>query len=314
MKWLVGLWLAAIAASADASGAEPACPPNGVQLQVLGSAGADLIAGRAGSSYLIWLDGRARLLIDAGPGAVLRLAQTGAQVEDLDAIVLTHTHLDHTGDLPALVQAVMQSPRTRPLPVYGPTGNRFAPSTVTLVRTLFDNTRGAWRHLGDVLSPITRGFKLTPHELRVKPKPLGARRDDREAMMHVALNDIALTAAPVVHGVYPALAWRVQLGGKRLVFTGDMNGEGPALPPLAAGADLLLASHAVAEGTDKVERFLHMPPSVIGRLAQSAGVRQLVLAHRTRRTLGREPDSHEQIRRHYAGPVSFADDLSCYAP
>lgn len=314
MKRLVGLWLAASASVAVAGTSEPACPPSGVQLQVLGSAGADAIVGRAGSSYLLWVDGRARLLIDAGPGAALRLAQTGARVEDLDAIVFTHTHLDHTGDLPALVHGVMQSSRTRPLPVYGPTGNRFAPSTVTLVRTLFDNTRGAWRHLGDALSPITRGFKLTPHELRIKPKPLGTRRDDDGAMRRVALGELLLTTAPVVHGVYPALAWRVQIGDRRLVFIGDANGEGAALAALAMGADLLLASHAIGEGTDKTERSLHMPPSAIGRLAQAAGARQLVLAHRTRRTLGREHDSRQQIRRHYDGPVSFADDLSCYAP
>lgn len=309
MKWLVGLWLAALATLAAASASsEPACPPNGVQLQVLGSAGADAIAGHAGSSYLLWVDGRARLLIDAGPGSALRLAQTGARVEDLDAIVLTHTHLDHTGDLPALVHGVMQSSRTRPLPVYGPTGNRFAPSTVTLVRTLFDNTRGAWRHLGNALSPITRGFKLTPHELRIKPKALGARRDDDGAMGRVALGNILLTAAPAVHGVYPALAWRVQIGDKRLVFIGDANGEGGALPALATGADIMLASHAIGEGTDEAE------PSAIGRLARATGARQLVLAHRTRRTLGREHDSRQQIRRHYDGPVSFADDLGCYAP
>jgi ribonuclease BN (tRNA processing enzyme) len=59
---------------------------------------------------------------------------------------------------------------------------------------------------------------------------------------------------------------------------------------------------------------LHMPPSVIGRIAHEAGVKQLVLAHRMRRTLGRETETLESIKRHYTGPVAFANDLDCFTP
>jgi ribonuclease BN (tRNA processing enzyme) len=75
---------------------------------------------------------------------------------------------------------------------------------------------------------------------------------------------------------------------------------------------LFVAHNAVPEGTTGVERALHMPPSVIGRIASTAGVRQLVLAHRMLRTLGHESESLAAIRASYSGAVTFADDLQCF--
>ena len=313
MKWWLGVCLALGAAPAAAQ--VTTCPPSGVQLQILGSGGAELSPNRAGSGYLIWIEGRARALVDIGHGSAMRYAQTGARIDDLDVVLLTHMHADHTADLPLLVQTAVLGQRARALPLHGPTGNRFAPSAVTFVRTLFDTTRGAWRHLGDVLSPMSRdGFKLAPHDVRERSRTLATRREAPDGPIELDVNGLQVAAVPVVHGVYPALAWRVRAAGKTLVFTGDMNGEGDMLPRLAQGADILVASHAIEEGTGQLDRFLYMPPSVIGRLAARTRARQLVLAHRSVRTLGRETESSNHIRQHYQGAVGFADDLACYAP
>lgn len=315
MRHWLGICLVFALAPAMAQAGERACAPTGVQLQILGSGGTELSPDRAGSGYLIWVNGRARVLVDIGHGVAMRLTQSGARIDDLEAVLLTHMHVDHTADLPLLVQAAVASGRTRPLALHGPTGNRFAPSAVTFVRTLFDTTRGAWRHLGDVLNPMTRdGFKLAPHEVRERPRPLATRRAQPEAPIDIEASGVALAATPVVHGVYPALAWRVRVADKTIVFTGDMNGESEGLARLAQGADIVVASHAIVEGTGKVERFLHMPPSVIGQIAARAGVRQLVLAHRGVATLGRETETAGHIRQHYAGALGFADDLACYTP
>ena len=55
-----------------------------------------------------------------------------------------------------------------------------------------------------------------------------------------------------------------------------------------------------------------MPPSVIGQIAAKARVKQLVLSHRMKRTLGQEPESTRYIRKHYTGPMVFADDGQCF--
>ena len=292
------------------------CHDSGVAVQVLGSGGPELQTKRASSSYLVWIDSKARVLVDAGGGSALRFGESGAQMADLDVILFTHLHADHASDLPALIKSSWFEGRARPLPVYGPSGNRLMPSTVTFVRALFDGTRGAYRYLGEFIAPLDKsGYKLEPRDVREPAPKIGAARRKEPLILPVFSNErVRVQAVTVAHGQLPALAFRVETGGKPIVFSGDTNGDGDGLPSLAAGADLFVAHNAVPEGATGVERVLHMPPSVIGQIAQAANVKQLVLSHRMLRTLGKEDETMTAIRKTYSGPATFADDLSCYRP
>jgi ribonuclease BN (tRNA processing enzyme) len=270
---------------------------------VLGSGGPELQDKRASSSYLVWQDGRARALVDAGGGSALRFGESGAQMSQLDVIFFTHFHVDHSGDFSALVKSSWFEDRKRPLPVYGPEGNDFMPSTTEFVADFFGDQHGAYRYLSELLEPGEEGsYKLQPHNVTGSEKPIPVFRD----------GDLAAQAVRVIHGGVPALAWRIEIGGKHIVFTGDTNGEG-GLTQLAANADLLIAHNAVPEGAVGVERKLHMPPSVIGQIAADAHVKHLVLSHRMLRTLGKEDQTRSEIRKRYAGPLDFANDLDCFA-
>jgi ribonuclease BN (tRNA processing enzyme) len=292
------------------------CTGPGVALQVLGSGGPELQTKRASSSYLIWIDGKARVLVDAGGGSALRFGESGAQMTDLDVILFTHLHADHTADLPALIKSSWFEDRKRPLPIYGPGGNRLMPSTVTFVRTLFDGTRGAYRYLGEFISPLDKSsYKLEPRDISEPAPKIGVPRRKEPMILPVFNNEhMHVQAVTVAHGQLPALAFRVDAGDKSIVFSGDTNGDGNGLSALAAGADLFVAHNAVAEGATGVERALHMPPSVIGQIAQAAKTKQLVLSHRMLRTLGKEEETIKAIRKVYGSPATFADDLSCFRP
>ena len=306
---LLGLvWLST--APAQTCGTAP------VQVQVLGSGGPELQGRRASSSYLVWVEGKPRALVDMGGGSALRFGESGATVSDLDVILLTHLHADHTADLPALIKSSFFEDRSRSLPIYGPTGNKFMPSTVSFIRTLFDSVRGAYRYLGDFLNPLARGdYKLQPQDVRpLSDKLKTGRKPGDEIVYPFANNRLYASAIPVTHGNIPALAWRITAGGKSMVFSGDTNGRGEQLGRLAQGADILIAHNAVPEGASGVERDLHMPPSIIGRIAQQAQVKQLVLSHRMLRTLGKEEETLAAVRQHYAGPTQFANDLDCFTP
>src|SRR6201982_528248 len=113
------------------------CGSQGIAVQVLGSGGPELQDKRASSSYLLWQDGRARALVDAGGGSALRFGQSGAQMSQLDAIMFTHFHVDHSADFSALIKSSWFEDRKRPLPVYGPEGNDFMPSTTEFVAGFF---------------------------------------------------------------------------------------------------------------------------------------------------------------------------------
>jgi ribonuclease BN (tRNA processing enzyme) len=257
---------------------------------------------RASSSYLVWEDGKARVLIDAGGGSALRFGQSGAQMSELDLVLFSHFHIDHSADFPTLVFSSWFEDRKHPLPVYGPAGNDFMPSTTEFVSGLFSD-HGIYGYLSELLVPTEQGsYKLQPHNVKAGEVPMTVFHGD----------DLSVSAVRVIHGGVPALAWRVEIGGKDVVFSGDTNGDGPGLVRLAQNADLFVAHNAVPEGVTGVERRLHMPPSVIGEIAGSAHVKGLILSHRMLRTLGKEDQTQDEIRKSYKGPLAFANDLDCY--
>lgn len=278
------------------------CGNKGIWMQVLGSGGPEANDGRASSGYLVWLDGHARVLVDMGPGSMLRYEESGARIEDLDVVLLSHLHVDHSADLPALIKASYFTDRTKDLPVYGPTGNTVMPDTTSFVQALFSAQSGAYQYLSGYLSG-DEAFHLLPHNVSAVKM---------EIQLITEQKDYKITAVAVHHGPIPALAFRIDIDGHAIAFSGDMNGDYHTLPVLASGVDLLVAHHAIPQAATGVARNLHMPPSVIGEIAAEAKVKKLVLSHRMRRTLGRETESKAVIRKYYHGPLTFADDGQCF--
>ena len=115
-------------------------------LTVLGSGGPRSF-GRAASSYVVSIDGAPRVLVDAGPGAFVRLGETQLDFERLDTVLLTHLHIDHAGDLPGFVKS-RDLTYDRPLTfrIFGPAAGGPYPSTRAFVDGLF----GARREIPDV--------------------------------------------------------------------------------------------------------------------------------------------------------------------
>ena len=143
------------------------------------------------------------------------------------------------------------------------------PSTTEFVADFFSD-KGVYRYLSELYEPAEQGaYKIQPHNVAGTDKPA----------LQFKTPDFTATSVRVIHGGFPSLAWRIEIGGKSIVFSGDTNGAG-GLVDLAANADLFIAHNAVPEGVTGVERNLHMPPSVIGQIAGDAHVKHLVLSHR----------------------------------
>ncbi len=270
-------------------------------LQVLGSGGPESGDKRASSGYLIWINGKSRILVDFGGGASLRFEEAGAKIKDLDVILLTHLHVDHTADLPALLKSSFFTRASGNLQLFGPDKNKFMPSTKTFVERLFDDDDGAWQYLGDHLDGTAR-LQLKAHTIA---------KSKKEKVIYTQ-GDIKITAVSVHHGPIPAIAYRIDVGKQSITFSGDMNGDYHTLEQLAKNTDILVAHNAVPKGATGVAAKLHMTPYSIGEIAKKAQVKKLILSHRMLRTLGKEKESKKEIRLNYKGPVTFANDRSRY--
>ena len=277
------------------------CPKSGTWLQVLGSGGPELTDQRASSGYLIWVDGKSRVLVDAGSGTAFNFERVGGNFSDLEMILLSHLHVDHSADLPAFIKGSYFTDRKNDLPIIGPTGNDFMPSTEEYGHRLFEVGKGAYQYLGDFMHDDKResaSYRIHPQNYL---KPI--QSNDKK---------ITASAVSVTHGPLPALAWRLDIEDHSVVFSGDMAKGGEEFISTLKDVDAFVAHNAIPEGTKGVGRKLHMPPSVIGEYASQGEVDKLILSHRMTRTLGNESDTWSEIQKKYSGPIEFANDLDCF--
>ena len=282
------------------------CGDAGVWLQILGSGGAELTDQRSPPSYLVWVNDRARLMVNVGSGSALRFDEAGARFADLDAIVFTHLRPHTSVDFASLIEGTENADRERLLPVFGPAYPDSDPngdSMTNFVQRMI-GANGLYPQLAGYLTfRSPGGYKLSVRNVPA----IGNRR-----WAQYGTENILLAAIPVHHGDIPTLAWRVQAGGFTLVFAGGFSNRNDVVAEFAKDADALIVHHAIQEDARGEVRERFAIPSQLGRIAARANARMLILGHRTSRTLGRESISRAAIETHYKGPLVFADELECW--
>lgn len=282
---------------------EAQCGSNaGVALQVLGSGGPIADDGRASSSYILWVDGVSRVLIDTGGGSFLRFGESGANFVELDFVGLSHFHTDHSADFPALLKSGSFSGRARAIHVAGPDAGGPFPGLEAWLTSLLDSDAGAYGYLSGYLDGKGGRPLLVAKEIAAGA-PVAVYRNA----------DIVIEAMHVPHGIVPAVAFKVSAGGETVVFSGDQNGSNAAFVEFAKDASILVMHLVVPENVGDAGRRLHAPPSVVGEIAARSGANKLVLSHFMARSLKELDKNVELVRSSYKGNIILAKDLACIA-
>jgi ribonuclease BN (tRNA processing enzyme) len=250
-----------------------------MRLVTIGTGTVALTAARVCAGH--WVDaGSSRVLLDCGSGVTHRLAELGLPWRQITHVAITHFHTDHISDLATLVFAWKYGSlpgRSAPLTLVGPQG----------IAALLDRLIAAF---GDWLREP--GFPLNIREIA-----------PGEA---IDLGDGTTLRATKVPHTEESVAYAVERGGRRIVYTGD-TGYDPMLAEWARGADLFLCECSLPQA---MAVPTHLTPEQCGALAAAALPKHLVLTHFYPPVEG--VDVRALVGAHYAGPVTLADDGSTF--
>jgi ribonuclease BN (tRNA processing enzyme) len=296
MKMPLAIALAAAFLFPACLAAAPAKPA--LEVVILGSGGPRAF-GRAGSSAIVVVRGVPRILVDAGPGAFLRIGELGVDLDKVDTVLLTHLHIDHSGDLAAFFNdRALTSDGPITYRIFGPDGAGLFPKTSRFVDLLVGKD-GAFAY------QTTFGARET-----FVVRDLAIRLDSARTKI-VDEDGLVVEEIATHHGDCPSVAYRISYKGVSVVFSGDMDASAlPNLVQLAKNADLLIFNCAVLDPPASPSQLydLHTPPGKIGEAARASEVKSLLLSHLAPDVESQEAAVRKSIRASYAGPVAFASD------
>ena len=242
------------------------------RLVILGSKGGPSLRTpeRMPTSSLIELGGKV-CVVDCGLGVTVRLVAAGVKLADIDFIFITHLHSDHLLELGPLLHTAWTTNLQKRITVFGPAGTKEYLENFYLSLSFDINLR-----IADEGRPDLRDLV-----------------EIREYGEGQVLNEHPrVTALKVPHPpVEECYALKMENDGWQVTFGAD-TAYFPPLMDFARGSDILvheaMLAEAIAElvkltnNAKTLEQHLyasHTPVRDVGRIAQGAGVKLLILNH-----------------------------------
>lgn len=195
-----------------------------------------------------------RVLIDCGPGLVRQLLRAGVELESLDALVLTHSHADHTGSATYLCFSASLEKAAKQIS-----------KPFSLIGT----------------SSILDGFHTMAGFQYPTGFPALSLRDVPASSFEaseIVVGDLSLTTIPVKHSV-EAIGVRISSGGAAVTYSSDTVFS-EALCDLAAGSRVLMhEAFCTSENADMAQRVRHSTAREAGQAAARVDPESLLLMH-----------------------------------
>lgn len=258
------------------------------------------------------------ILADVGDGAAEQLAKAGVGIDQVQTVLISHLHFDHTGGLFAFLSLRYQTSGPNPVTIYGPPGTR---ETVT---RLF----AAMEHGGHAIQ--TMRLSGGPDAgVKVVEIQDGATFKAGDVKVMATENSHYVTLKPGAHPRPVSLSFRFDAPGRSILYTGD-TGPSAKVEQACKGVDLLVSEMmdpALAIARIKVNRpggppaiydlvedhfrREHLSPSEVGKLATACGAKTVVATHNS---LERDEldGARKAVATQFKGRVVLAEDLQTF--
>lgn len=228
-----------------------------VDVTIVGASGSFAGPRSPASSYVVRQEHEGRvwsIVLDLGNGALGAL-QRHLVPTAVDAVLISHLHVDHFIDLCGLYVMMKYAP------AQGGAGPEPAREPIRLHAPV-----GAEERLASAYGDIEPGGMQVAFDFHeIAPE------------QPIEIGPFRVTPIRVDHPI-EAYGFRVEAGGRVLVYTGDTD-SCAALTPLMRDADLVIADSAFVEGRDEV-RGIHLSGRRAAEAAVAAGgVKRLMLSH-----------------------------------
>ena len=230
------------------------------EITFLGTAGGRMVVTsqlrKSGGMWLV-LNGK-NILLDPGPGCLMRSVELGFQPGKLDAIVLSHKHIDHSNDINIMIEAM--------------SGGSFRPRGVLIVP----------KDALDGNDPVV--LKYVRSYIRNNIKVLAPG-------FNWSLDGVQIdVAATMTHADVEAYGLKFSFSGKTLGYITDTKFF-PALPGAFIGCDYLIIN--MVRITHDA-RFEHLTPEDVIKVLRVAKPKAAILNHFGMQVVKAGPDAIAQ--------------------
>lgn len=250
------------------------------RLHIFGTcAGTEPMPGRHHCAFAVEHDEKL-YWFDAGESCSYTAHVMGVDVRKIHSIFISHPHIDHVGGLANLMWTIRKLDG-RYGGMEGKSVLLHMPNQETwpAVRQILTQTEGNFKTRFEIIErPVTEGTLLDENGIRV------------EAMHNLHL-------PPASDGSWRSYSYRITVGGRVIVFSGDVKNY-MEIEPLLRGADVLLA-----------ETGHHRPIKVCNELNEM-GIRpkSLLFIHHGRAILEEGEAAIDEARTVYSGPMRVLND------